>query len=154
MAKISDTGSYPQATVTGDDYLIGTDSADSNKTKTFTVDSLSTYILGGSGAAYVVPVYVSGTQFGNSIISQDAAVGTAITIAGALTVNLTLTAPGDVNIGTGPGISTVSIGLLDTDALNIEATTKLNGPIRDASGALGTLGQTLVSNASGLVFWT
>tara|TARA_R110000796_G_scaffold113954_1_gene225663 strand:+ start:21 stop:533 length:513 start_codon:yes stop_codon:yes gene_type:complete len=170
MAKISDTGSYPQATVTGDDYLIGTDSADSNKTKTFTVDSLSTYILGGSGAAYVVPVYVSGTQFGNSIISQDAAVGTAITIAGALTVNLTLTALGNTSLGTlfstnestqtietltATGIQTLIAGTQGgDDVVQMEANLYMQGRIQDAGGDFGTAGQTLVSNASGLAFWT
>lgn len=136
MAKISDTSSYPQAVVTGSDYLIGTDVEDSNKTKTFTVDSLATYMLGSSGSAYVVPVYTSATTLSDSIISQDAAVGTRITIAGALTVN-----------------SDVILGTLDTDSLNINATTKFNGPIKDSTGTLGALGEALISDASGYVAW-
>jgi len=157
MAKISDTSSYPQAVVTGSDYLIGTDSAVTKDTKTFTVDSLSTYILGGSGAAYVVPVYVSGTQFGNSIISQDAAVGTAITIAGALTVGTLFTTnevTQTVDIGRGGLVQNIRIGSDDDDALTIDATTEFQGPIKDASGVLGVAGQTLVSDASGYVHWT
>jgi hypothetical protein len=164
MAKISDTSSYPQAVVTGSDYLIGTDSADTKDTKTFTVDSLSTYILGGAGAAYVVPVYVSGTQFGNSIISQDAAVGTEITIAGGLVVSADISLAGLVSSNQGietlylanklATIQNVIVGTDDSDTLTIEATTGFQGPIRDAAGALGVAGQTLVSNASGQVFWT
>ena len=68
MAKISDTGSYPQAVVTGSDYLIGTDSEDSNKTKTFTVDSLSAYVLGGGSALVVQDLILEGTT--NTSTSQ------------------------------------------------------------------------------------
>jgi hypothetical protein len=136
MAKISDTGSYPQAVVTGADYLIGTDSEDSNKTKTFTVDSLSTYILGG-GLAYQIPMYLPGGQLGSSIISQDGATLPAtITIAGALVVD-----------------SDVTLGTDATDALIIEATARLNGPIKDSAGTVGSLGKALISDASGLVSW-
>ena len=153
MAKISDTGSYPQAVVTGADYLIGTDSEDSNKTKTFTVDSLSTYVLGG-GSAYQIPMYVSGTQFGSSIMSQDGATLPAtITVAGLLTVSSVFTAAGDVSLGTGAGVKTITIGDDDADALNIEATTKLNGPMKDSTGTLGSVGEALISDASGLVSW-
>jgi len=164
MARISDTSSYPLTTPAGSDYLIGTDVNDSDKTKTFSVDSLSTYILGSSGAAYVVPVYVSGVQLGNSIISQDTAVGTEITIAGGLIVSADISLAGLVSSDQGietlylankaAAIQNVIVGNDDTDTLTIEATTIFQGPIRDATGTLGAAGQTLVSNASGQVFWT
>jgi len=162
MAKISDTSSYPQAVVTGSDYLIGTDVEDSNKTKTFTVDSLATYMLGSSGSAYVVPVYTSATTLSDSIISQDAAVGTRITIAGALTVNSdvslgTLLTSNEgtltLDLGRGAGAQTVRIGVDDTDTLEIEATTALQGPIKDSTNTLGAAGESLVSDANGFVTW-
>ena len=162
MAKISDTGSYPQAVVTGADYLIGTDSEDSNKTKTFTVDSLSTYVLGG-GTTYQIPMYISGTQLGNSIMSQDgAALPATITVAGSLTINAdanlgTLLSSNEgtltLDLGRGAGIQTVRIGVDDTDTLEIEATAALQGPIKDSTNTLGVAGEVLTSDASGFVTW-
>jgi hypothetical protein len=170
MAKISDTGSYPQAVVTGADYLIGTDSEDSNKTKTFTVDSLSTYVLGG-GLAYQIPMYGTGAQFSNSIMSQDGVNFPAtITVAGLLTVNQAFTAAGDVSLGTlfstnestqtietltATGVQTLIVGTSGgNDVVQMEADLYMQGRIQDAAGNFGTAGQTLVSNASGLALWT
>ena len=161
MARISDTSSYPLTTPAGSDYLIGTDVNDSDKTKTFSVDSLAAYVL-GSGSAYVVPVYTSATAIGQSIISQDAAVGTLITVAGSLTINA------DANLGTllssNEGTltldlardlvaQTVRIGSTDVDFLEIEATTALQGPMKDSTNTLGSVGEVLTSDASGFVTW-
>ena len=161
MARISDTSSYPLTTPAGSDYLIGTDVNDSDKTKTFSVDSLAAYVL-GSGSAYVVPVYTSATAIGQSIISQDAAVGTLITIAGSLTINAdanlgTLLSSNEgtltLDLGRGAGAQTVRIGVDDTDTLEIEATTALQGPMKDSTNTLGSVGEVLTSDASGFVTW-
>ena len=161
MARISDTSSYPLTTPAGSDYLIGTDVNDSDKTKTFSVDSLAAYVL-GSGSAYVVPVYTSATAIGQSIISQDAAVGTLITVAGSLTINAdanlgTLLSSNEgtltLDLGRGAGNQTVRIGVDDTDTLEIEATTALQGPMKDSTNTLGSVGEVLTSDASGFVTW-
>lgn len=161
MARISDTSSYPLTTPAGSDYLIGTDVNDSDKTKTFSVDSLAAYVL-GSGSAYVVPVYTSATAIGQSIISQDAAVGTLITVAGSLTINAdanlgTLLSSNEgtltLDLGRGAGAQTVRIGVDDTDTLEIEATTALQGPIKDSTNTLGAAGESLISDANGFVTW-
>ena len=170
MARISDTSSYPLTTPAGSDYLIGTDSEDSNKTKTFTVDSLSAYVLGG-GTTYQIPMYISGTQLGNSIMSQDGATLPAtITVAGLLTVSSTFTASSNANLGTllstneatqtiealtATGVQTLLVGTPGgNDVVQMEADLYMQGRIQDAAGNFGTAGQTLVSNASGLVLWT
>ncbi len=165
MAKISDTGSYPQAVVTGADYLIGTDSEDSNKTKTFTVDSLSTYVLGG-GTIYQIPMYVSGAQLGDSIMEQD---GFTISVKGGLTVKDTFTSQtravlsngllitdgNTIEALTATGVQTFIVGTPGgNDVVQMEADLYMQGRIQDAAGNFGTAGQTLVSNASGLALWT
>ena len=68
MARISDTSSYPLTTPAGSDYLIGTDVNDSDKTKTFSVDSLAAYVLGGGSALVVQDLILEGTT--NTSTSQ------------------------------------------------------------------------------------
>tara|TARA_Y100000401_G_scaffold117295_1_gene125523 strand:- start:1279 stop:1827 length:549 start_codon:yes stop_codon:yes gene_type:complete len=56
MAKISNTGVYPNVTPKADDYFILTDASDSKKTKTTKVSDLSAYISGSLSSDIITAV--------------------------------------------------------------------------------------------------
>lgn len=51
MGKISNTAQYPTITPASGDYMVATDVSDSNNTKTITVGSMATPMLGSLPSA-------------------------------------------------------------------------------------------------------
>jgi hypothetical protein len=152
--------SYPEQTALNDnDTLLGTSAAlvggkKKNITRNFSLSELSTYFGVGSiinpiASDFKLAVFnQGGTKITDSIISQDALAGTSITIAGNLTANTTtlngfLTVNGGANLGTGAAGELIAFG----------STTRLNAPIQDQLGAVGTLDQILISDTAGRVSW-
>jgi hypothetical protein len=152
--------SYPEQTALNDnDTLLGTSAAlvggkKKNITRNFSLSELSTYFGVGSiinpiASDFKLAVFnQGGTKITDSIISQDALAGTSITIAGNLTANTTtlngfLTVNGGANLGTGAAGELIAFG----------STTRLNAPIQDQLGVVGTLDQILISDTAGRVSW-
>ena len=152
--------SYPEQTALNDnDTLLGTSAAlvggkKKNITRNFSLSELSTYFGVGSvinpiASDFKLAVFnQGGTKITDSIISQDALAGTSVTIAGNLTANTTtlngfLTVNGGANLGTGAAGELIAFG----------STTRLNAPIQDQLGAVGTLDQILISDTAGRVSW-
>lgn len=114
MARISNKIAYPQAVPLADqDYLIGTDHSDSNATKTFSIESISEFIIDdfSDGTSYRLPVFTASGAgqasklLVDSIIKQDTAqasgtslLGTTITIDNGGKGNLVVSE--QVNVGT------------------------------------------------------
>jgi hypothetical protein len=91
---------YPSATPKGADLLIGTqvkdDTVEENSTKSFTVDSLGSYIvtstsgITGSGTLNTIAMFTpNGQAVGDSIITQDSG-ATSVTVGGSLTAGDTV----------------------------------------------------------------
>ena len=152
--------SYPEQTALNDnDTLLGTSAAlvggkKKNITRNFSLSELNTYFGVGSiinpiASDFKLAVFnQGGTKITDSIISQDALAGTSVTIAGNLTANTTtlngfLTVNGGANLGTGAAGELIAFG----------STTRLNAPIQDQLGVVGTLDQILISDTAGRVSW-
>ena len=85
MARIS---TYSLDTsISAQDLLVGTDAEDSNISKNYKIENLTTYIASqvATGTINKIPVFTAANKIGNSIITQLA--GTAISILGDLTVD-------------------------------------------------------------------
>ena len=152
--------SYPEQTTLNDnDTLLGTSAAlvggkKKNTTRNFSLSELSTYFGVGSiinpiASDFKLAVFnQGGTKITDSIISQDALAGTSVTIAGNLAANTTtlngfLTVNGGASLGTGAAGELIAFG----------STTRLNAPIQDQLGVVGTLDQILISDTAGRVSW-
>jgi hypothetical protein len=112
---------YPSATPKGADLLIGTqvkdDTVEENSTKSFTVDSLGSYIvtstsgITGSGTLNTIAMFTpDGQAIGDSLITQ-ASLGQAINVNTNLTVSDDLTVTGSIETNsslTVEGISTLT----------------------------------------------
>ena len=84
MARIS---TYSLDTsISAQDLLVGTDAEDSNISKNYKIENLTTYIASqvATGTINKIPVFTAANAVGDSIITQLA--GTAISISGNLNV--------------------------------------------------------------------
>ena len=85
--------SYPTATPTGNDLIIGTDvSVEGNPTKTFTIDSINALATGtpASGTVDTIPIFTSAVAVGDSTITKS---GSNYTIDGSLIMTGDITVP-------------------------------------------------------------
>ena len=153
--------SYPeQAQLNLNDTLIGTSSVkvggkQKNITRNFSVQQIADFINRGAGFVdpvatdFQIPVFnQSGTKITGSIMSQDTFPnGTGITIAGALATTGSISTTSDLS-----AFGAVTLGS-QNNLISLNSTTKLGGPIQDASGTLGNVNQILLSNSSGNVSW-
>ena len=147
--------SYPeQGQLNADDMFIGTSAVtvggkQKNITRNFTVQQIADFINQGAGfvdplaSDFQIPVFnQEGKKITGSIMSQNIYPnGSAITIAGQLTVNSNLTASGNVTLGSG------------ANNIILQSTTTLGGPIKDSSNTLGVSNQILISNSLGNLVW-
>ena len=147
--------SYPeQGQLNADDMFIGTSAVtvggkQKNITRNFTVQQIADFINQGAGfvdplaSDFQIPVFnQEGKKITGSIMSQNIYPnGSAITIAGELTVNTNLTASGNVTLGSG------------ANNIILQSTTTLGGPIKDSSNTLGVSNQILISNSLGNLVW-
>ena len=131
--------SYPeQGQLNANDMFIGTSAVtvggkQKNITRNFTVQQIADFINQGTGfidplaSDFQIPVFnQEGKKITGSIMSQNIYPnGTAITIAGELTVNTNLTASGNVTLGSG------------ANNIVLQSPTTLGGPIKDSSNTLG-----------------
>jgi hypothetical protein len=173
--------SYPTATPKGADLLIGTqvkdDTVTENSTKSFTVDSLGSYIvtstsgITGSGTLNTIAMFKpDGQTIGDSWLTQERIPGIAINylnfdgpsgfqnrlslINGYIeTYDLQVTniTAGDTGIIDLQGSTT--LGNSTSDVIWHRGTTYLTGPVLDTSNNTGTTGQILVSNANSQLEW-
>jgi hypothetical protein len=145
---------YPSATPKGADLLIGTqvkdDTVQENSTKSFTVDSLGSYILTstsgitGSGTLNTIAMFTpDGQAIGDSIITQDAG-ATQLTVNGELRVSASIYTSSSLTVG---GISTFNDDATFENAVNI------NDALYDQNSSPGTVGQVLSSTGTGNVEW-
>jgi hypothetical protein len=172
---------YPSATPKGADLLIGTqvkdDTVEENSTKSFTVDSLGSYIITstsgitGSGTENTLARFTSdGSVVGDSWLSQERIPGMAInflnfegpsgfenriniTNGRIVTNDLDVT---NINAGDTGNIDfrgNTTLGNSTSDIIWHRGTTYLTGPVLDTSNTAGTAGQILVSNASSQLEW-
>lgn len=147
--------SYPeQGQLNADDMFIGTSAVtvggkQKNITRNFTVQQIADFINQGAGfvdplaSDFQIPVFnQEGKKITGSIMSQNIYPnGSAITIAGSLTVNTNLTASGSVTLGSG------------ANNIILQSPTTLGGPIKDSSNTLGVSNQILISNSLGNLVW-
>ena len=147
--------SYPeQGQLNADDMFIGTSAVtvggkQKNITRNFTVQQIADFINQGTGfvdplaSDFQIPVFnQEGKKITGSIMSQNIYPnGSAITIAGSLTVNTNLTASGNVTLGSG------------ANNIVLQSPTTLGGPITDSANTLGTSNQILISNSLGNLVW-
>ena len=149
--------SYPETTSLNDnDTLIGTSSAlvggkKKNITRNFSLGEIRDYVSSGGvinpdATDFKLAVFnQNGTKITDSIVSQDALTGTGIVVAGTLRSTA----------ATFNGLITGSQGaLIYGGDINLNSTTKLGGPVKDAIGNQGFAGQILLSDSSGRVSWT
>ena len=153
--------SYPeQGALNANDLLIGTSATkvggkQKNITRNFSVQQIADFINRGAGFVdpiatdFQIPVFnQSGTKITGSIMSQDTFPnGTGITIAGALATTGSISTTSDLS-----AFGAVTLGS-QNNLISLNSTTKLGGPIQDASGTLGNVNQILLSNSSGNVSW-
>lgn len=152
--------SYPEQTALNDnDTLLGTSATlvggkKKNITRNFSLIDLSNYfgvgsVINPAANDFNIAVFnQGGTRITDSIISQDALVGTAITITGTLTANATtvnglLTVAGSATIGTG----------LATETIALQSTTRFSAPVQDQLGTVGSTDQILISDVTGRLSW-
>lgn len=147
--------SYPeQGQLNADDMFIGTSAVtvggkQKNITRNFTVQQIADFINQGTGfvdplaSDFQIPVFnQQGKKITGSIMSQNIYPnGSAITIAGSLTVNTDLTASGNVTLGSG------------ANNIVLQSVTTLGGPVKDSSNTLGVSNQILISNSLGNLVW-
>jgi len=147
--------SYPeQGQLNADDMFIGTSAVtvggkQKNITRNFTVQQIADFINQGAGfvdplaSDFQIPVFnQEGKKITGSIMSQNIYPnGSAITIAGSLTVNTDLTASGNILLGSG------------SNTIVLQSPTTLGGPIKDSSNTLGVSNQILISNSLGNLVW-
>lgn len=112
MAKISNQSEYPQTSPAAEDYLIGTDASDDKATKTYSFNSVASWI----NDQYVLPVATSlvlgGVKIGSGItVGVDGTISTDNT-----TIN---TLSGDLTLAQGTGISITDNG---TDIITVANT--------------------------------
>jgi hypothetical protein len=157
---------YPSATPKGADLLIGTqvkdDTVEENSTKSFTVDSLGSYIITstsgitGSGTLNTIAMFTpNGQSIGDSLITQ-ASLGQAINVNTNLTVSDDLTVTGSIETNsslTVEGISTFNNQALFYDPATFLDTVNINGALYDQNSSSGTAGQVLSSTGTGNVEW-
>jgi len=136
--------SYPlKTTPLGKDLLILTDSAvkSRNATRSLTIDSLASYIVGnypgspinGSGTFNTIPLWTpDGKTLGDSIITQGAS-GQGVTVTGQLDVTADFKVSG----------STVLNGSLTANGVS-----QFNAEVKDKTGQPGSLGQVLSSTGT------
>ena len=156
--------SYPEQTVVNaDDMLIGT-SAElvggkrKNITRNFSVQQISDFINNGTGIIQPVandlqiPMFTAGgTKITGSIMSQNIAAGSRITISGDLFVNNDVNVTEDLTVVGSVGLGTRGIA---SQSIVLNSTTTLFGSIKDSIGVQGLSNQILVSGAGGAVRWT
>jgi len=158
--------SYPeQGVLNANDMLIGTSAEkvggkQKNITRNFSIQQVADFINNGTGIVdpvasdFQIPVFNQlGKKLTGSIMSQDSSpsngvAGTGITITGTLATT--------GSISTQSNLTAVGIVTLGGSAnlISLNSNTRLNGPILDTGGTVGSFNQILISNASGNVFWT
>lgn len=164
---------YPSATPKGADLLIGTqvkdDTVEENSTKSFTVDSLGSYIvtstsgITGSGTLNTIAMFTpNGQAIGDSVITQSYDfINYTVGINGILEVGETSISDGSIftalisvnNITAG---NAGNVNLLGTVVIGNEATDvlRITSSVSDSNNAASTAaGQILVSNASSQLEW-
>lgn len=164
---------YPSATPKGADLLIGTqvkdDTIEENSTKSFTVDSLGSYIvtstsgITGSGTLNTIAMFTpNGQAIGDSVITQSYDfINYTVGINGILEVGETSISDGSIftalisvnNITAG---NAGNVNLLGTVVIGNEATDvlRITSSVSDSNNAASTAaGQILVSNASSQLEW-
>lgn len=164
---------YPSATPKGADLLIGTqvkdDTVEENSTKSFTVDSLGSYIvtstsgITGSGTENRLARFTSdGSVVGDSYMIQSrVAAVNIVTIDGGSGFEDRLVCDAvqatDLyidNITAEEGGTVIIKGdALIGDGLGLPDSVRINSSVLDNGGNSGTSGQILVSNASSQLEW-
>lgn len=172
---------YPSATPKGADLLIGTqvkdDTVEENSTKSFTVDSLGSYIvtstsgITGSGTLNTIAMFKpNGQTIGDSWLSQERIPGIAINYLnfegpsgfqnrlsitnGYIETNdLQVTNITAGNTGNIDFQGNTTLGNSTSDFIWHRGTTYLTGPVWDTSNTAGAAGQILVANASSQLEW-
>jgi len=153
--------SYPeQSILNAGDMLIGTSvekvgGKQKNVTKNFTIQQVADFINRGAGFVdpvatdFQIPVFnQEGKKITGSIMSQDVFPnGSTITISGGLTATGAITTSGNL-IGTG----NVTLGS-NENLISLNSKTRLNGPLLDTTGTIGSLNQILLSDSTGVVRW-
>ena len=153
--------SYPeQGALNANDLLIGTSAEkvsgkQKNITRNFSIQQIADFINRGAGFVdpvatdFQIPVFnQSGTKITGSIMSQDIYPnGTGITISGSLVTTGSISTPGNL---TATGIITLGS---NQNLISLNSQTRLNGPILDTTGTIGSLNQILLSDSTGVVRW-
>lgn len=115
MAKISNQSEYPQTSPAAEDYLIGTDASDDKATKTYSFNSVASWI----NSQYVLPPATS-TTLGGVIIGDGITVDGSGVISVSTTDNTTInTLSGNLTLAQGTGISITDNG---TDTITVANT--------------------------------
>ena len=132
MATIN---SYPTATPTGSDLIIGTDvSTEPNSTKTFTIDSINALSTGtpAAGTLNTLALFTSAVALGDSTIVRSGAGATSLyTFGGGTAINNTsvttedLTTTGNTILGNaGTDTLTVNAAATFTDNITMNGASK------------------------------
>jgi len=133
MARIS---TYSLDTsISAQDLLVGTDAEDSNISKNYKIENITTYIASqvATGTINKIPVFTAANAVGNSIITQLA--GTAISISGNLNVN-------DINCNNVSTIGITAEGITTFEGSIIAALPSFADDAAASSLAQGRLYQT------------
>lgn len=145
MAIIS---SYPTATPTGSDLIVGTDvSTTPNSTKTFTIDSINALATGtpAAGTLNTIPIFTSAVALGNSTIVRSGAGATSLyTFGGGTAINNTSVTTEDLTT-TGNTI----LGNAGTDTLTVNAASSFAADATFAAAA-----DIVMSNTSKILLGT
>ena len=113
--------SYPTATPTGSDLIIGTDvSTTPNSTKTFTIDSINALSTGtpAAGTLNTIPIFTSAVALGDSSILRSGAGATSVyTFGGGTAIDDTSITTSDLTTS-----GNTILGNAGTDALTVNST--------------------------------
>jgi hypothetical protein len=145
--------SYPQKTsVVADDTLVINDSADSNKTKLVTIQSIADFVDGEVTLQEVLNTDNRASSSGggvSTILLQDSTPTTTITLDGSTG---DVTANGRLNVNGVSTLATVNIDGGNIDGTVIGATSAANGTFEDvtANGDISANGN-LITNNSGIL---
>ncbi len=140
--------SYPTATPTGSDLIIGTDvSTTPNSTKTFTIDSINALGTGtpAAGTLNTIPIFTSAVALGDSTIVRSGAGATSLyTFGGGTAINNTSVTTEDLTT-TGNTI----LGNAGTDTLTVNAASSFAADATFAAAA-----DIVMSNTSKILLGT
>ena len=151
--------SYPTATPTGSDLIIGTDvSTTPNSTKTFTIDSINALGTGtpAAGTVNTIPIFTSAVAVGDSTITKSGSNYTVDGIKGVVVDGVKVWVENNINITSSIAGATIT-SVNDTGVSIVSKNNKIHGEANlliktDATVKIDPVGALGISTVNLVVF--